>query len=189
MGSERGCEFYDKVYAEEEKYSTHYRDLKTFPVFQVALSMVRDIENPKILEVGCGTGQFAQMLWDNGILCYKGVDFSEVAVGIAHGKSPQAFEVGDIEKCSFDGFNTVVALEVFEHIEEDIELIKRIPEGTHVIFSVPNFNDSGHVRHFKSSSDILNRYGHLISVENCVKFIHWYILKGVRNGTDVASAC
>ena len=183
MGCEMKADYYDKVYKEEDKYRLHYKDLPYYPIFQVAVGMLSDIDNPQILELGCGTGQFAQMLWDKGYLCYKGIDFSEAAIGIATGKSPQVFEVGDVFDASYEGFNTVVVMEVLEHIENDLQLIGCIPEGMNVIFSVPNFADPSHVRRFGSKEEVEQRYGGLIDVKDYVFYQHWHIVRGVRNGT------
>jgi 2-polyprenyl-3-methyl-5-hydroxy-6-metoxy-1,4-benzoquinol methylase len=185
MGCEKGVEFYDKAYDSDEKYRVHYKQLSYYPVYQIAYGMITDIEDADILELGCGTGQFAQMLWDNGHQCYLGVDFSNIAIGIAQGKSPHMFEVGDIRsyKIDKDLFNTVVMIEVLEHINDDIAVIKNIPEGMNVIMSLPDFNDPGHVRVFRDKDSIRFRYGDLIDIQEMVRYQHWIVVKGVRNGS------
>lgn len=184
MGSELGVEFYDEVYSNERRYTEDYTNLPYYPIFQVALGMIRDVENPKILELGCGTGQFAKMLWDNDIRDYLGIDFSEKAVEIARKFSPQKFEVADIRAWNIrEEFNVVVMLEVLEHLSDDLSVLRGINQGTTVIFSVPRFDDPGHVRLFKRKEDVEDRYRGLIDIEEIIKYASWFIVKGEMNGT------
>lgn len=184
MGSEQGCDYYDREYEKELRYRDHYKDLPYYPVYQVAYGMITDIEDADILELGCGTGQFAQMLWDNGQPCYLGVDFSPIAIGIAEGLSPNMFEIGDIRSYPIDTscFNTIVMLEVLEHLQDDLELIKRIPAGMNIVFSVPGFDDPSHVRFFRRKDDVRNRYRDLIDIQEIVSYSHWCVVKGVCRG-------
>jgi len=186
MGCEMDSDYYDKAYESEKKYHTHYKDSKYLTMFNVAKGMLSEIPNPQILDLGCGTGQFAHMLWDAGFLCYSGVDFSRTALGIAQGLSPQVFEWADIKEYepNWDNFNVVVMLEVLEHLNEDLELIKKIPEGKHIIFSVPSFDDPAHVRRFGSADSVKERYGGLIDITETVVYLKWIIAKGVRRGQD-----
>jgi hypothetical protein len=80
-------------------------------------------------------------------------------------KYKDLFQVGDITDWDFNRFeyNTVIALEVFEHINGDIDAIKRIPKGTRLIFSLPTFDDAAHVRYFKKAHQITSRYLHLFT--------------------------
>ena len=146
MGCEMKADYYNNIYCSKGNHLKHYKYVPHYPVLQVAFGMLSDIDDPQILELGCGTGQFAQMLWDRGLKCYKGIDFSALAIEIAKRKSPQAFEVGNVFDANYEGFNTVVVMEVLEHIEDDLQLIGCIPEGMNIIFSVPNFIDPSHVR-------------------------------------------
>lgn len=186
MGNEMAHKYYDEVYEKENRYRDHYSNVPFFPVYQVALSMIKDINSPSILELGCGTGQFAHMLWDNGLMTYQGIDFSETAIGIASGLSPQVFEVGDIRNYIIKPgvFNTIVILEVLEHITYDLSLLERLPLGMNIVLSVPNFDETSHVRHFKTKQDIVNRYGEIISLEDIVKYRNWYVVKGVIGGKN-----
>lgn len=189
MGTEQCAEYYNKVYENDHKYVGKYTQLLHFPVFQIALSYIKELRNPYIYEIGCGTGQFAQFLWEHGFREYMGVDFSEVAINRAKTLSPQVFKRVDRAECEVipPEFDTVVALEVLEHIEKDLQLLSCIPQGRVVIFSVPRFDDPAHVRHFTSKEQVQERYGKLIKIDDLMKYQHWYVAKGVRNGTHDTS--
>lgn len=184
MGCEKGVDFYDKVYETEQKYSDDYKSLPYYPVFQVVKSMIEDIENPVVLEIGCGTGQFAKMLWDCGFKDYFGIDFSEKAIGVAKTLSPQEFDIADIRSYKIKNkFNTVLLMEVLEHLSDDISVVEKIVDGTNIIMTLPRFDDPGHIRIFKERDDIANRYSGLIRFDEIVRYVCWYIAKGVRIGT------
>jgi 2-polyprenyl-3-methyl-5-hydroxy-6-metoxy-1,4-benzoquinol methylase len=184
MGCEKGMDFYNKVYETEHKYVEDYTKLPYYPVFQVVKGMLTDIESPSILELGCGTGQFAKMLWDSNFKNYFGVDFSEKAIWIARTVSPQAFEIADIRKYEISNeFNTVLLMEVLEHLADDLDVIRRIPDGANVIMTLPRFDDPGHVRIFKRKEDVVDRYGSLVRFDELIGYSHWIIAKGVRVGT------
>lgn len=182
MGFEMGSEYYDKVFEEEKRYREEISKLSSYPVYQVALGMIGDIEGPKILELGCGTGQFAKMLFDNGFTHYLGVDFSRVAIEKAREMSGQAFLVSDIRKFDDIGaFNTLVMMEVLEHIMDDIDLIKKY-KGYNIIFSVPSCDDPAHVRFFQKREEVKSRYDEYIDIEKMVRYKSWLVVKGKING-------
>ena len=177
-------DFYNKVYEKEHRYVENYTELLCYPVFQVVRGMLDEIENPKILEIGCGTGQFAKMLWDSNVKDYFGIDFSEKAIEKARILSPQAFEIADIRKYEISNdFNTVILMEVLEHLADDLDVVYRIPDGINVIMTLPRFDDPGHIRIFKSREDIIDRYGEFIHFDEIIRYASWFIAKGVRVGT------
>ena len=183
MGREQSAEYYNKVYETDHKYVGKYTQLPHFPIFQIALSYIKELRNPYILELGCGTGQFAQYLWEHWIREYTGVDFSTKAIEVACSLSPQVFEVGDCASYNPQPyFDTFVTMEMLEHIEKDLEVIEKIPSRKTIIFSVPRFDDKAHVRHFTSKEQVQERYGKLIKIDDLMKYQNWYIAKGVRCG-------
>lgn len=183
MGSEKCKDFYNEVYETEHKYVDDYRSLPYYPVFQVVRGMITDIERPKILELGCGTGQFAKMLWDSNLRDYLGVDFSEKAIWVARTLSPQNFEIADIRNYHISNDkNTILFLEVLEHLSDDVSVVENVPVGVNVILSLPSFDDPGHVRIFKRREDVVDRYGKLINFTELMRYSSWIIAKGVRFG-------
>jgi hypothetical protein len=83
----------------------------------------------------------------------------------------------------FERAQCVVATEVLEHIEHDVGLLSRLLPETKVFFSVPNFDDSGHVRLFESEEQIVRRYQGVVDVHGVEKLRsrHWACW-GVRRG-------
>jgi 2-polyprenyl-3-methyl-5-hydroxy-6-metoxy-1,4-benzoquinol methylase len=188
MGTEQKSEYYDKAFSKDPRYSGFYKELAHFPVFQIALAYLKEMDRPYVMELGCGTGQFAQFIWERGIREYLGVDFSEKAIEIAKKLSPQLFKVADISTVEIPPeFDTFVLLEVLEHIEKDLEVLRRIPEGKKIIFSVPRFDDPAHVRHFTSKQEVEFRFQNVMRIEDLMKYQNWYIVNGVRNGSHNSS--
>lgn len=168
------------------EYIKFYKDSIYYPLWQHVLKYVRRISEPKILEVGCGSGQLAHFLYDEGFKDYKGFDINPEMVGLARKNSPQDFFVGDaLNKINFvSEYNTVIATEVLEHIQNDFGIIKNIKSGTNFILSVPSFKCDGHLRWFSSAPEIINYYFDYLNIKELVRmrklnswFIGWGITK------------
>ena len=85
-----------------------------------------DIENKKILDVGCGYGWFERYALKHKAEHVCGVEISDTDLAIArkHVNTPQAeFKVGSGVQIPYDNgaFDTVVSWEVIEHIPESAE--------------------------------------------------------------------
>lgn len=162
---------YDKMYSESSSYRMHYSELVYYKAWKhIAGKLHRD---DKILDLGCGPGHLANLIYDIGITgSYTGIDFSEVAIKMAKAKVP-AFEfiTGDLRDIDYIGYQdrTLISTEAFEHMENDIELIKRLPKSR-IIFSVPNFICSTHYRMYNSESFIRNYYKDVMSITSVTAF-------------------
>ncbi len=55
-------------------------------------------------------------------------------------------------------YDCIVTLEFLEHVEFDLEVIRRIRPGTKFFATVPNFPYESHVRHFANESEVKERY-------------------------------
>lgn len=182
-------EYMDKRFAEWQEYAWHYSKLSPFilQMFQTAMDWIGTQEKElPIYEIGCGSGQFANMLFDNGYLNYTGIDFSRQAIELAKRANPEyanQFICEDVF-CSLSK-NTgekglFVLFEVLEHMKKDEELLDMLPAGSKVIFSVPDFKSFNHIRTFDSLEAIQNRYDmlkvlkylELPANENSSKFYH-----------------
>ena len=135
-----------------------------------------------ILEVGCGTGQLAEVLINDGYNYELGFDFSPLGVLYAKRRCKvDLFEVADIYDFDFNReYDTLIAIEVLEHICGDLEMIEKIPSGVRVIFSVPNFNCKGHVRYFKDAGDVVIRYGYLLNNFRLTRIGKIWLIEGVK---------
>jgi 2-polyprenyl-3-methyl-5-hydroxy-6-metoxy-1,4-benzoquinol methylase len=163
-------DYYDEKYIDSDEYKKHYAESVYYPVWDCVKSSL--LTDEKILDVGCGCGHLASMLLDNGFYDYTGVDFSSVAVGQAKREVPEfKFVCADLNDFDFAPYadHAIVATEVFEHIEDDIALIKRLPKNK-IVFSVPNFEANGHVRTYPSLDYITERYKDVIDIYRIESF-------------------
>ena len=190
--------WYDQCYRQRPAaYMSPYRDsLYYFLWLELA---PRLLTFDHVLEVGCGTGQFAHMLHDLGVQGYTGFDFSCEGVEIASRRLDADFLVADA--MTTDLFETVpydavVMTEVLEHIPDDVDMLGRIRPGTHVFATLPDFDCLDHVRYFLTRRDVRRRYGRALcglQVETFRRELdgaHFHLMQGVtqRSGSSVPSS-
>jgi SAM-dependent methyltransferase len=89
--------WYDRAYARGGNYAEPYASSIHYPVWTVIVDRVRRLGRPPMLDIGCGPGQFADMLADHEIDRYVGFDFSGAAIEIANRRARpgHAFRVAD----------------------------------------------------------------------------------------------
>jgi 2-polyprenyl-3-methyl-5-hydroxy-6-metoxy-1,4-benzoquinol methylase len=160
---QQNLDYYDNTFDRDPSWSMHYTHSPYYIIWTVIIDRLRRGNPKKILEIGCGSGQLASAIRDAGIAeTYIGFDFSQKRLGQAKIACPQfSFEMADafktdlIEKADYD---TVITTEFLEHVEDDLEIIRRIRPGTRVVATVPNFPYVSHVRHFQNLDDVVARY-------------------------------
>jgi len=101
------------------------------------------IENGTVLDVGCGDGLLLSLLKEKGVTA-EGIDISEEAVKrcVERGFTARTYDPNAPFPFPDDAFDTVVMLDVLEHVYAPEELLreaKRVAR-THVIVGVPNFS-------------------------------------------------
>lgn len=167
------AETYDDMYrsgGHEGVYALPYRRSRYYPLFRAVLAELRRRDARDVLEVGCGVGTFASLLFDRTAIGYRGFDFSPVAVetAIARTGRKDAFRVGDAtrEESYAQPYGTIVCTEVLEHIEADRRAVALWRAGADCICSVPNFDSATHVRFFTSEAELWQRYGDLIDIRS-----------------------
>ena len=184
---EKTADYYDDYYKNSKGYKLHYSKLDHYKMWEKAIFLIGEKET--IFEIGCGSGQFADMATDHGYN-YFGFDFSYQAIKIAKSLrlSCAIFTVANIlDWKEFPHMDIYIIFEILEHIKDDIGILKRIPKGKPVLFSVPNFDYASHLRVFKDSAEILKRYSNLIKIKDIYKFNTvtkgkwWYLCYGKRN--------
>ncbi len=101
------------------------------------------LKNPKILDVGCGTGANLKMLAAFGKA--EGVDISPQAVEFCRERGLDSVKLGAAEQLPFEdnSFELVTALDVIEHLDDDVaglrEMRRVLRRDGRVLIFVPAF--------------------------------------------------
>ena len=160
---EKSADWYDARYAESEEYKKPFYQSVYYPLWSVIADRISARGFRSINDIGCGAGQFAELLRFHGVENYRGLDLSEEAISLARKKElAYRFEVRDViadPPSDWGQFDCTVSLEFLEHVQEDLAVIFAMPEGHRFIGTVPNFPFISHVRHFKDSDEVIARYG------------------------------
>lgn len=161
-GQEQNSKFYDKMFLQHNHWKKHYTASSYYPAWTIIVDRISRAGTKSVLDIGCGPGQFAAFLKDKGIRDYIGIDFSPERIKQAKNACPDFnFTEGDVYKTDiFDvcGYDTVVCLEFLEHVEKDLEILDRLRSGVKFFGTVPNFPGIQHVRCFKNSQEVRERY-------------------------------
>jgi len=162
IGQERGAEFYNQTFLASEHVQNHYTKSSYYPMWTILADRIMKSGITSILDIGCGTGQFASFLQDKGLLQYLGIDFSVECIQQARNICPEFnFMISDVfetDLLSTQDYDAVVCLEFLEHIKRDLEILDQIRSGTIFFGTVPNFPSKAHVRHFKNAQQVFERY-------------------------------
>ena len=153
-------EYYNQVYIDSVEYKKHPSESKYLKIWNRIVELINSDE--WIFEIGCGPGQLAKLLIDNGKNYSYGWDYSEVAIDMARKNNPEhgdKFVVQDVYTLpKFDPDDTVICTEVLEHLDDDLFVLDLLSKGTRFLFSVPNFICTSHRRCFKSAEQVRKRY-------------------------------
>jgi 2-polyprenyl-3-methyl-5-hydroxy-6-metoxy-1,4-benzoquinol methylase len=120
-----------------EKEVTQYRS----SLLHAVVRRIKDFgRQPRILEVGCGTGWMSAVLSIYGSVC--GVDLSPKAIELASASCPEAeFHCGDFMTVDLQGsFDIVVTADTIAHVPDQPGFIDRIaslmrPDGMLILMS------------------------------------------------------
>ena len=178
MGNMQNSEYYDNAYLTRPSYDVHYTKSEYYELWVEVIKLVWQYDKDvPITELGCGTGQFAEVLFDEGYKNYCGYDFSKVAIKKAKARTKQLFFVeNSLELIEWRAYKLLIALEFLEHTD-DIKILKP-RHDSEIIFTVPDFDDPAHVRHFKTEQEVRDRYTEYIDFESITKFGKYFICKG-----------
>jgi len=168
---ERSEEYYERQHASQKNLNWSPYEIvgNNLQIWSVVVKLCRTRRIPYVVDLGCGAGHFAKLLKDGHkfFLKYWGYDFSGKAVKTARKMVKRdtrfTFEKRNVLKTNFTKGkpeNTVyTAFEFLEHINDDLNVVHRIPRNTWFCFSVPNYWTPDHVRVFQTKEDITKRYG------------------------------
>jgi SAM-dependent methyltransferase len=179
--------WYDKIYHQDKVKKDRYflppEKSNYFMLWSQAVEWIRNIDNPSLFDLGCGTGQFMDLAYRNGIIVTGGIDFSPEAVRMCQDRMPTHAKLFSCQDLNVRPYNwlcpasVITLFEVLEHIKDDLGVLDALPSGQRVIFSVPSYECENHVRIFKTETDVQDRYGELINLVEIVpsrkKHIIW----------------
>lgn len=168
---EKDHKWYDEMYSLSQEYKKEPEDSMYYHIWKKAVSLIK---RERIIDFGCGSGQFAKLLVKKGKRFVKGYDFSKEAIHMARKMNYNIqgqFSVRNLLKLGkLPAHDLVICFEVLEHIEEDLAVIKKVPKGKRFIFSVPNFEYRSHVRKFDNIDEIITRYSDLVDIKEIYPF-------------------
>lgn len=154
-------------------YQRHYQVAEVISTFPK--------EQP-VLDLGCGLGTLAAVAWHefNHRGPWVGVDFApwllrnarkqNAKIGHQHSAwiqwdfrdEPMVPEHHMILDGKYSKLQTLTIItEVLEHIDGDLELLKRVPQGE-VLISVPLEDAPAHVRNFPKMEEAVERYSEVL---------------------------
>lgn len=190
--NERGSDYYDKVYSNKDSdYRKGFEDSIYIGLWRKILELPVFLGFIDIMDIGCGTGQFTEMLEAETLVTfYTGIDFSKEALNIAEKRDlPRDFIFYNIDLNIMDKLpgperDVYICLETLEHIARDLHILEIIPAGKYFIGTVPNFPDPAHVRYFKDQSEVNDRYGKYFDDFKVTPFIDedkiYYLITGIK---------
>ncbi|HET6974673.1 MAG TPA: methyltransferase domain-containing protein, partial [Pyrinomonadaceae bacterium] len=125
---------------------THWWYVGRRRIIQTLVEKIRatlNSSNPRILDVGCGTGANLKMLRSFGKA--DGVDISSQAVDFCHQRGLDSVRLGAAEELPYenDSFDLVTALDVIEHLDDDVaglrEMRRVLRHDGRLLLFVPAF--------------------------------------------------
>src|SRR6266536_1395827 len=174
VGAERPSHWYDKKFATTPTYQAPYQDSPYYFLWSIIVDRLRRDGVKRVLEIGCGTGQLAAYLLDQGIETYAGMDFSPKAIEYAREAAPEGrFVVDDARTSAIyseEQHDVLICTEVLEHIPDDLSVVRSFRPETRCLFSVPSYNSEGHVRFFRDAASVKERYGRFFSRLDVAEF-------------------
>ncbi|GAG26174.1 unnamed protein product [marine sediment metagenome] len=166
---ERPASFYDKSWKEGG-----WKLPELIPRHDYAIAELKRLGVKTILDIGCGVGEFLSLCQDRDFICY-GFDFSSVAIEICMRRNGlENVWIGNaLDKKNYVGkYDAYLAIEVLEHITQDLDVIGNLKPNIPFIFSLPCWAtpDGSHVRCFRSDAEIMQRYEKVVDIKSIKRF-------------------
>jgi ubiquinone/menaquinone biosynthesis C-methylase UbiE len=187
---EKTAEWYNTMYESKFEYHKHYTESGYYFLWTIIAERMKRKGVRRILDLGCGPGQFGSMLYDKGFRHYFGLDLSRKCVELAEQKCPRfQFMVGNVlhtDVLESQNYDCIVACEFLEHVEQDLAVLKRVRKGAKFFGTVPDFPWVSHVRHFSSEEAVKLRYKELFSSFYIESFVRnsrgavFYVIEGTK---------
>lgn len=131
---------YQKLYNFENFYWWHVGRKQ---IIQSLLQEISLKNNSRILDAGCGTGGNMKILARFGNVI--GIDNSPEAIKFCKKRCFENIQLKNIENTGFsdNSFDLIVALDILEHLENDVEALKEfhriLKEDGYILISVPAY--------------------------------------------------
>jgi len=104
----------------------------------------KNIYGNSVLEIGCSTGYGCQFFSE---INYLGIDYDQVIVGVAkeqNWKSSAYFDWADINSYAFNQYDTIIAFEVIEHLDNGLEIVEKLKQHCkRLLITVPHNEPKG----------------------------------------------
>lgn len=139
------------LFMERDFYKTYFELEKSNWWFRVRRNIILSIlekydigKDNKILDYGCGSGFLVGQLQDKSLDAY-GADISKEAIEFGTNRGTKNLsQLSGIEVNFSDGcFDTILAMDVIEHIEDDESVVKELERllkpGSYLIITVPAY--------------------------------------------------
>jgi len=126
------------------KYWDRYTKDTNYEIYSKVIKLLPKNSKIKILDVGCGSGEFESLLKANNFEHVIGVDISKKRLEIAKRKNPKyIYGIVDIENgmpFKENVFDYVIAIEVLEHVKSPYNLLKEMlcVSKSYIILTTPN---------------------------------------------------
>ena len=142
----------------------------------------------RVIDVAAGSSYIAEtLLRDDRVVSYDWNDFNPKLQNLVKDRIQDErfkitpFDVDSDDYC-LDKYNVMIGVSM-EHLEKDLECIEKMPSGSLISICSPDLIDPAHVRHFKSLSDMGERYSPYIEFEIMEEYrnrITKFIITGYR---------
>lgn len=173
-------------YYETEEYISHtdakrnlfekvYHSVRNYAIKNKIALINKEQEKGKLLDVGCGTGDFLFAAKNNG-WNVTGIEPNKKARSIANKKNNNTvFDNTELKKLKENSFDVITLWHVLEHLpnlENDIQIFKKLlkPKGT-LIIAVPNYKsfDARYYKEFWAAYDVPRHLWHFS--QNSIKVL------------------
>jgi len=126
LPKEMQAHHYPLVYQVEETHWWYVGRRRIIQSLVEKICTTLNTSNPRILDVGCGTGANLKMLATFGAA--EGVDISPQAVDFCRERGLDSVKLGAIEQLPYESgsFEVVTALDVIEHLDDDVAGLREI---------------------------------------------------------------
>ena len=104
----------------------------------------QNLTGKKILEIGCTSGYGTQYFADIPGLDYTGIDYDEKVIGLAKeqfGSDSIKFIYSKLEDFPLEHYDTIVAMEVLEHLSDGLEWAQKLKEHCDKLLITMPYNE------------------------------------------------